>query len=599
MEKNNTRNFCIISHIDAGKSTLADRFLELTKTVSEKDMQDQFLDDMELERERGITIKLRPVRMIYNYKKSGEDYNLNLIDTPGHVDFSYEVSRSLEAVEGAVLLVDATKGVQAQTLANFDLAKKRGGDFKIVPVINKIDLDGAKIEEVEEEMSQTLDVKKEDIIKISGKEGTNIEKVLEAVVEKISCPDNKKDKPLKALVFDSEYNSYKGTIAHVRIVEGEVESKEKISLFASKTDGDAKEVGYFSPRHSPQKSLTAGEIGYIATGIKEVGVVKSGETIYRKGDEITPLPGYKEPHSMVFSSFYPRYPDDYSTFYNALLEIKLMDPAFTFHPEFKQVFGRGFRCGFLGSLHSEIISQRLSREYDLDLIISAPSVAFKVLKKSGEEKEVQSPSDWPDPGEIVQAKEPWAKIEIITPEDSLGKVNEVLATLRGSYVDTQYISLNRVLVVYRAPLRKMILNFYDNLKSATQGYASAGYKVEGFFPGDLVKMEVLIAHNIDEAFSAIIARDEAYKEGKNTVAKLKEVIPSQQFSVALQARVGGKIIARETIKARRKDVTAPLYGGDVTRKRKLIEKQKKGKKRLEKEGKVNIPEEAYFKVFHK
>jgi GTP-binding protein LepA len=599
MNKNKTRNFCIISHIDAGKSTLADRFLEVTKTVLKKDMQDQFLDDMELERERGITIKLRPVRMLYDYEKEKEEYVLNLIDTPGHVDFSYEVSRSLEAVEGAVLLVDATKGVQAQTLANFDLAKKKGDDFKIIPVINKIDLDGAKIEEVEEEMVQTLDVKKEDIIKISGKEGINIEQVLDAVVEKIPAPSKEEEKPFRALVFDSEFNAYKGIIAHVRVVEGEISTKEKISLFASKGDGEAKEVGFFSPKHTPQNKISAGNIGYIATGIKEVGVVKSGDTIYKKGDDILPLPGYKEPHPMVFSSFYPRYPEDYPNFYNALLEIKLTDPAFAFTPEFKQVFGRGFRCGFLGSLHSEIISQRLSREYDIDLIISAPTVAFIAKMKGGEEKEIQSPSDWPDQSAVAETKEPWAKIEIITPENNLGKVNEVLATLRGVYLDTKYISSNRVLVVYSAPLRKMIINFYDNLKSATQGYASAGYKLEGFYPGDLVKMEILIAHEVDEAFSVVVARDEAFQEGKKTVAKLKEVIPSQQFAVALQARVGGKIIARETIKARRKDVTAPLYGGDITRKRKLLEKQKKGKKRLEKEGRVNIPEEAYFKVFNK
>jgi GTP-binding protein LepA len=599
MSKNKTRNFCIISHIDAGKSTLADRFLEVTKTVLKKDMQDQFLDDMELERERGITIKLRPVRMIYRYEKEKEDYILNLIDTPGHVDFSYEVSRSLEAVEGAVLLVDATKGVQAQTLANFDLAKKKGDDFKIIPVINKIDLDGAKIEEVEEEMVQTLDVKKEDIIKISGKEGVNIEQVLDAVVEKIPAPLKEEEKPFRALVFDSEFNAYKGIIAHVRVVEGEISTKEKISLFASKGDGEAKEVGFFAPKHKPESKISTGDIGYIATGIKEVGVVKSGDTIYKKGDEIKPLPGYKEPHPMVFSSFYPRYPEDYPNFYNALLEIKLTDPAFAFTPEFKEVFGRGFRCGFLGSLHSEIISQRLMREYDIDLIISAPTVAFIATMKTGEEMEIQSPSDWPDQSAVSETKEPWANIEIITPENTLGKVNEVLATLRGVYLDTRYISSNRVLVVYSAPLRKMIINFYDNLKSATQGYASAGYKLEGFYPGDLVKMEILIAHQLDEAFSVVVARDEAFKEGKSTVAKLKEVIPPQQFAVPIQARVGGKIIARETIKARRKDVTAALYGGDITRKRKLLEKQKKGKKRLEREGKVNIPEEAYFKVFNK
>ncbi len=597
--KLNAKNFCIISHIDAGKSTLSDRFLEVTKTVKDKDMQSQFLDNMELERERGITIKMRPVRMKYTPKNSTTEYILNLIDTPGHVDFSYEVSRSLAAVEGAVLLVDATKGVQAQTLANLGLAKAKGSEFTIIPVINKIDLDNAQIEEAEEEMIQTLEVKKEDIIKISGKTGENIEKVLEAIIEQITPPENSSHKPLRALVFDSEYDSYKGIIAHVRIVEGEIKAKDKIHFFASSTDGDAKEVGVFSPTKISQDKLSAGDIGYIATGIKEVGVIKSGDTICKKGDNVTPLPGYKDPHPMVFSSFYPRDPSDYPVFYNALHEIKLTDPALVFDPEFKEVFGRGFRCGFLGSLHSEIISERLRREYDLDLIISAPSVAFRIVDKAGNEKEIKSPSDWPDESRIAQTKEPWARLEIITPESTLGKVTEILSNLKGNYVDTKYLSVNSVLVVYNAPLRKIIVGFYDNLKSATQGYASAGYKVEGFYPGDLIKMEVLVAYRVDEAFSVIISRDESFKEGKKTVAKLKEAIPSQQFPVALQAKVGGKIIARETIKARRKDVTASLYGGDVTRKRKLLEKQKKGKKRLEKEGKVNIPQEAYFKVFQK
>ncbi len=592
------RNFCIISHIDHGKSTLADRFLEVTKTVSEKDMQDQFLDDMELERERGITIKLRPVRMIY------KDCVLNMIDTPGHVDFSYEVSRSLAAVEGAVLLVDATKGIQAQTLANLDLARAKGEDFKIIPVINKIDLDSARIEETEEEMVQALGVSKEEIIKISGKKGLYVEKVLDAIVDRVPSPGPNREKidensPLRALVFDSEYNSYKGIIAHVRVVEGEICAKDKIYFFASKAGGEAKEVGFFSPRWVSQKKIVAGDIGYIATGIKEIGVVRSGDTVCKKDEEVLPLAGYKEPKSMVFSSFYPRDAEDYPVFKNALYEIKLTDPAFTFEPEFKEVFGRGFRCGFLGSLHSEIISERLRREYELELIVSAPSVTFKIVKTDKTEEEIRSPSDWPDESEIMEKKEPWVQLEIITPESMIGNVNDILGRLKGNYIDTRYLSLNRVLVVYNAPLRKVISTFHDNLKSATKGYASAGYKMEGFYPENLVKMEILIAHQVDEAFSVIVSRNEAYEEGKKMVANLKEAIPSQQFAVALQARVGGKIIARETIKARRKDVTGDLYGGDVTRKRKLLERQKKGKKRLEKEGKVSIPQDAYFKVFKK
>ncbi len=588
------RNFCIISHIDHGKSTLADRFLEITETVSQKDMQEQYLDDMELERERGITIKLRPVRMTY------KGYVLNMIDTPGHVDFSYEVSRSLAAVEGAVLLVDASKGIQAQTLANLDLAHQKGENFKIIPVINKIDLDTACVEETEEEMIQVLGVKREDIIKISGKKGINIEAVLDAIIDKLPSPkESTNDKEFRALVFDSEYNAYKGVIAHVRVVDGELNSNEKIYFFASNTSGDAKEIGFFSPKWVVQKKLIAGDIGYIATGIKEVGVVKSGDTICRKGENVLPLAGYKDPKPMVFSSFYLRNPQDYPVFKNALYEIKLTDPALTFEPEFKEVFGRGYRCGFLGSLHSEIISERLRREYDLNLIVSAPSVTYKIVKQNKEEIEIRSASDWPDETTILEKKEPWVRVEVVTPESMLGNVAEVLGELKGNYVDTRYLSVDKVLVVYDAPLRRIIITFHDNLKSATKGYASAGYKLKGFYPENLLKMEILIAHQVDEAFSVIISRDEAFAEGRRVALKLKEAIPPQQFAVAIQARVGGNIIARETIKARRKDVTGDLYGGDVTRKRKLLEKQKKGKKRLEKEGKVNIPQEAYFKVFKK
>ncbi len=593
----NIRNFCIISHIDHGKSTLADRFLEITKTVSEKNMQEQFLDSMELERERGITIKMRPVRMLYEME--GEEHALNMIDTPGHMDFSYEVSRSLAAVEGAVLLVDATKGIQAQTVANLELAKQRGESFKIIPVINKIDLDSAQVEKTEEEMMQTLGAKKEEIIKISGKEGTNVEEVLRAVIKRVPSPSTKKELPPRALVFDSEYNPYKGIVAHIRLMEGELLTKDKIYLFASQTNGEVKELGFFSPEWVPCKKLSAGEIGYLATGIKEVGVVKSGDTISKKGEKTEPLKGYKEPMPVVFNSFYPRDPQNYSMFRDALYEIKLMDPALVFEPEFKEAFGRGFRCGFLGSLHSEIISERLRREYGIDFIISAPSVVFKIKKSNNEECEIKSASDWPEESAISVKREPWVRLEIITPESTLGNVMEVLEDAKGNYVDTRYLSQSRVLIVYDAPLRKIITGFHDNLKSATKGFASAGYKMQGFYEQDLVKLEIMVAHQVDEAFSVIVSRDEAYQEGKEVVSKLKEVIPQQQFPVALQAKVGGKIIARETVKASRKDVTGDLYGGDVTRKRKLLEKQKKGKKRLEKEGKVNIPQEAYFKVFKK
>lgn len=590
------RNFCIISHIDHGKSTLADRFLEITETVSKKDMQEQFLDSMELERERGITIKLRPVRMLY------KGYVLNMIDTPGHVDFSYEVSRSLAAVEGAILLVDATKGIQAQTLANLDLARSRGEEFKIIPVINKIDLQSAEVEKTKEEMVQALGVKKEEVISISGKEGTNVEKVLEAVIRDIppfKASETKSETPFRALVFDSEYDSYKGVVAYIRVANGELASKDKIYFFASRTGGEAKEIGFFSPKRFSREKLSSGEIGYIATGIKEVGVVRTGDTVARQGEKVLPLKGYEDPKPMVFSSFYPREAGDYPLFRKALYEIKLTDPALIFEPDFKEGFGRGFRCGFLGSLHSEIISERLRREYDLDLVVSMPSVTFKIVEKNGKEKEIRSAPDWPDESRIAEIKEPWVTLEVITPATMMGNVTDVLGKLKGNYIDTRYLSPERVLVAYEAPLRKVITGFYDDLKGATKGYASAGYKVKGFYTGNLVKMEILIAHRVDEAFSMIVSRDEAYSEGKRAVSNLKEAIPAQQFAVALQARTGGTVIARETIKARRKDVTGYLYGGDVTRKKKLLEKQKKGKKRLEKEGKVSIPQEAYFKVFRK
>ncbi len=583
------RNFCIISHIDHGKSTLADRFLEMTKTVSQKDMQEQFLDSMELERERGITIKLRPVRMEY------EGEVLNMIDTPGHVDFSYEVSRSLSAVEGAVLLVDATKGIQAQTLANLQLAKDKGEEFVIIPVINKIDAETARIEETEKEMMSALHVSPEDIIKISAKKGTNVEQILDAIVEKIPPVKGDASAPLRALVFDSEYNAYKGIIAHLRVVDGELKKGDRVALFASGGGGDAKEVGFFSPLMVQRERISAGDIGYVCTGIKERGAIKSGDTVYRKGESISPLPGYKEPRPMVFSSFYPKNQADYLSFYNALQEISLTDPAFTFTPEFKEAFGRGFRCGFLGSLHSEIISEVLRRDFELDLIISAPSVTFHVIKKNGEEVVIRSASDWPD--DLQASKEPWVRLEVVTPVSELGGTTEVLALLRGNFLETEHISADRVLITYEAPLRRVIIGFHDKLKSATKGYASAGYEVCDFRPSDLAKMEVLIAFNVEEAFSKIISKDEAFEEGKKIVSRLKEIIPPEQFAVPLQARVGGKVVARETISARRKNVTGHLYGGDYTRKRKLLEKQKKGKKKLAQGAKVNIPQEAFLKVF--
>ena len=575
MKNKNIRNFSIISHIDSGKSTLADRFLELTGTISSRKMRPQFLDKMDLEREKGITIKMKPVRVKYS------GYVLNLVDTPGHVDFSYEVSRSLAAVEGAVLLVDASKGIQAQTLANLELAKKQ--NLSIIPVVNKIDLAQAKIEETVEEVANLLSIDKKDIIKISAKNGQNVGQVLEAVVRRIPGPEENLQKEFRALIFDSEYDPYKGVVAYVRVVDGEIKKSEKINLLAAKTSGEVRELGFFKPEFSPQEKLSTGEIGYIATGIKEPGKVRVGDTVIKSKFKIEPLLGYQEPEPMVFASLYPENSDDFDLLKDSLSKLKLNDPALIFEPETKEALGRGFRCGFLGTLHAEIIAERVRREFGLNLIISSPSVLYKA-----DDKLIYSVSDWPDYPE--KTEEPWALLEIITPNRYMGKILENIKT---NYVATKYLGLEKVILVYEIPLREIIVNLYDKIKSLSQGFASMSYKVLGFRSADLVKMDILIANKLESAFSKIVPKEKAYQEGKTLVEKLKEILPSQQFSVALQAVVAGKIIARETLKARRKNVTGYLYGGDYTRKRKLLEKQKKGKKILKEKGNVRIP----LKVF--
>ncbi len=583
------RNFSIISHIDHGKSTLADRFLELTETVSGRNMNDRFLDDMELEKERGITIKLRPVRMKW------KDYFLNMIDTPGHIDFSYEVSRSLKAVEGAVLLVDATKGVQAQTITTLEMAKKQ--DLTIIPAINKIDLPNAKIEETAEEIISLLGVDREDIFEISAKEGTGVEDLLSAMVKKIPSP-KESDKDFQALIFDFERDPYKGVIAFVRVFQGVLRKGEPINLMAVDEDGEAKEVGFFNPGFQPKEKISYGEIGYIATGIKEVDKVRVGDTIRKTGGEVSELPGYEEPKPVVFTSFYPKKSRQFPEFKKAIEEIRLSDPAFTFSPEFKEVFGRGFRCGFLGSLHAEIISQRLKKEYDLDLIISTPSVSYIVEKTDGSKEEIKTASDFPDRSEIDKVMEPWAKLEIVTPQEYIGNVNSLLDLLDGNYMDTDFFaSSGRLVINYEAPFRKLITGFYDSLKSVTKGYASFSYELCGYRYGDLVKMEILLNKEPEEAFSKIIAKEEAQSEGRRLAERLKDLLPKQQFPVPIQAKVNGNIVARETIKAMRKDVTGDLYGGDRTRKDKLLKQQKKGKKRLGKTGSVDVPQEVFFKIF--
>ena len=587
----NIRNFVIISHVDHGKSTLADRLLEITKTIPQGKMKPQYLDAMDLERERGITIKMQPVRMKY------KGYILNLIDTPGHVDFSYEVSRSLAAVEGAVLLVDATKGIQAQTLANLELAKKQ--NLVIIPVINKIDLSQAQPDQTARDLANILGIDKAKVIKISAKLGTNVDKILELVIKNIPAPKINKEKPLRALIFDSAYNSYKGIIAYVRVMEGQVKNNEKIYLIAGKSNGQIKELGYFTPKLTESASLESGEIGYLATGIKEPGKIKVGDTITipTVDNEIKLLPGYTEPQPVVFASFYPQDPDQYDALKEALAKLKLNDYALTFEPEMKVMLGRGFRCGFLGSLHAEIISERLSREFGLELIISQPSVVYKIIDIKKKEHLIYSSSDWMDFSQILEIKEPWAKLEVISPSSFLGNCLKVLESVEGHQIERKYISEERLILVYEIPLRELIVGFYDNLKGATQGYASMNYEILDYRKGDLVKLEILIAGQKEEAFSKIVPKDKAYEEGSKIVKKLKTAMPSQLFSVALQAVVQGKIIARETIRAKGKDVTASLYGGGYSRKRKLLEKQKKGKKELKVKGKIKIPPKTFLEMF--
>ena len=605
MQKN-IRNFAIFAHIDHGKSTLADRLLELTETIDKKKMTPQFLDSMELEKEKGITIKLKPVRMIYTL--NAIPYTLNLVDTPGHVDFSYEVSRSLAAVEGAVLLVDATQGIQAQTLANLELAKRQ--NLKIIPVVNKIDSPIAKIEESAEELANLLNVPPDEIIKISAKDGTNVEQVLQAIIEKIPPPvadgvrpgSDPSLTPFRALIFDSEFDSFKGVIAFIRVVGGEILDGEKIQLMAAEVSAEIKELGFLNPGFLKQQKLSAGEIGYIATGIKEPGKVRAGDTIIKLNIEnqisdIKPLPGYKEPKPMVFASLYPENPDDFDVLKVALSKLKLNDPALVFEPEMKEALGRGFNCGFLGTLHIEIISERLEREFGLSLVISTPSVVYKIIDSKDKEVFIYSASDWPEQSKIKKTEEPWVSLEIISPSSQIGKIMEILKDLKGDYINTDYLTPERVIIIFEVPLRGIVANLYDKIKTVSQGYASMNYKILGFRPGNLVKMEIWVAGHKEEAFSRIVAENEAYQEGKKTVEKLKDVLPPQQFSVALQAVIGGKVIARETISARRKDVTGYLYGGDVTRKRKLLEKQKKGKKLLKEKGRVNVPTKAFLEVF--
>jgi len=587
----NIRNFSILAHIDHGKSTLADRLLELTGTVEAKRMRPQYLDMMDLERERGITIKMQPVKMKFG------DYILNLIDTPGHVDFNYEVSRSLAAVEGAILLVDATKGIQAQTIGNLELAKKQ--NLIIIPVINKIDSLQANISQTKKEMVDLLGVDEKEIIEISAKQGKNIDKVLQVIIEKIPPPHARNSiSNLRALIFDSKYDPYKGVISFVRLFEGEVKKGDKIYLVQTKTQGEAKEIGIFKPELSPVDKLTAGEMGYIATGIKTPGEVRIGDTITNKEAKVEALPGYLEPKPMVFLSIYPENPDDFESLKDALDKLKLNDAALSFKPDFKEGLGRGFQCGFLGLLHTEIVSERLKREFGLSLVLSTPSVIYKVLTKDKKELLVYTSADWPDPAKIERSQELWLKVKILTPQTYLGSVLELLKSIESKHVKTDYLGVEKSELAYEIPLREIITkNFYDKLKGVSQGFASMNYEILDWRPVDLVKLDILILGKKEEAFSRIVPEEDIEAEGRKIVKKLKENLPPQMFSLPLQAAVGGKIIARETLRARRKDVLAPLYGGDYTRKRKLLEQQKKGKKELKQKGRIKIPSKVFLEIF--
>ena len=589
------RNFCIVAHIDHGKSTLADRLLELTGEVSERDMEEQLLDNMDLERERGITIKAHAVTLKYK-RDDGEIYTLNLIDTPGHVDFNYEVSRSLAACEGAILIVDASQGIEAQTLANTYLAIDH--DLEVVPVINKIDLPSAQPEMVINEIEDVIGIPAEDAPQVSAKTGLNVESVLEEIVEKIPSPTGDENAPLKALIFDSYYDSYKGVIVYVRIKEGTVKPGDRIRMMATGAEFDVVEVGVMHPAGLvPNKGLAAGDVGYIAASIKNIQDTRVGDTITTvKNAAAEPLPGYKKVNPMVYSGIYPADGAQYEDLKDALSKLQLNDAALMFEPETSVALGFGFRCGFLGLLHMEIIQERLEREYNLDLVTTAPSVIYKVYKTNGEMVWVDNPTNLPDPAEIDYMEEPMVKATIMVPKDYVGNVMELCQERRGIYKDMTYMDASRAEIFYELPLNEIIYDFFDALKSRTKGYASFDYELCGYTRSNLVKLDILLNGEMVDALSFIVHKDSAYSRGRKMAEKLKETIPRQLFEVPIQAAVGSKIIARETVRAMRKDVLAKCYGGDITRKKKLLEKQKEGKKRMRQVGSVEVPQEAFMSV---
>lgn len=594
MENEFIRNFCIIAHVDHGKSTLADRMLQLTDTISDREMKEQVLDTMDLEREKGVTIKASAVRMNYR-ANDGKTYQLNLIDTPGHVDFNYEVSRALLACEGALLVVDASQGIEAQTLANLYLALE--SDLTIIPVVNKIDLPSARPDEIVEEIANLLGIDPGQVIKISAKSGLNVSAVLESVVEHVPPPIGDANAPMSALIFDSHYDSYKGVVAYIRVMEGKMTNTDIIRIMSNSLDLRPVEIGVFAPDMRTVNELSDGEVGYIATGLKTVSECRVGDTItLAKNPASSPLPGYRHPKPMVFAGIYPVDGEDYPDLRDSIEKLQLNDAALEFVPETSQALNFGFRCGFLGLFHMEIIQERLEREYDLDIVVTAPSVEYQVVMKDGNKIFIDSPAMLPDEGDIQEIHEPWMNLQVITPTDYYGTVMDMVRKRRGIYKDQEYPSSNRVQLSFEIPLSELIINFFDDLKSRTRGYASMDYSFAEYRPESLVKLEVLVGGEPVDALAAIVHKENAYHKGQALVSKLKELIPRQLFDVAIQASAEGRIISRANVKALRKDVLAKCYGGDITRKKKLLEKQKRGKRRMKMVGNVEIPQDAFMAV---
>ena len=589
------RNFSIIAHVDHGKSTLADRLVELTGTVQKRQMKEQLLDDMELERERGITIKARAVAMEYK-AKDGKTYHLNLIDTPGHVDFNYEVLKSLQACEGALLLVDASQGVEAQTVVNAHLAEQ--AKLAVIPVLNKMDLAHARPDEVAQEIEDSICIPADDAIPVSAKTGLNCEQVLEAIVAKIPQPSGDPKGRLQALIFDAVYNDYRGVVLYVRVFQGTMKKPEMIRMLGTKTTYEVMEVGKLQPEMTACSELAAGEVGYVVANIKKLQDVVIGDTVTHEDERLRsdPLPGFRQPKPMVFCGFYPTVPSDFENLRKSLEKLRLNDSSFTFEPETSDALGFGFRCGFLGLLHMEVIQQRLEREEDMDLVQTAPTVRYRVRTTSGEEQEIRSPSELPDPSLIAEYLEPITAVNIVVPTDGIGAVMKLCTDRRGSYVKTDYYGRERVMIGFRIPFAEIIFDFHDRLKSVTRGFGTMDYEVEGFEPSNLVKVRILVSGDEVDALSFLCHKDQAESRGRKILKQLRTEIPRHQFEVALQAAIGGKIIARENIAAMRKDVTAKCYGGDITRKRKLLEKQKEGKKRMRQVGNVEIPQKAFLSV---